>query len=182
FYANTTRYYIAVTWFIFLGVLLFLPILQHFIGRDFRSGLSVVPILLAANLFLGLYYNLSIWYKLSNKTHLGAIISLIGSLLTIVLNVWWIPIWGYLGSAYATLICYSSMCIISYFWGQRHYPIPYPIPLLLLYTLTALVLWQIDSRLFIASAVGQYGFKIFLLSAYIGIIVYLEKRQAFSKQ
>ena len=182
FYANTTRYYIAVTWFIFLGVLLFLPILQHFIGRDFRSGLSVVPILLAANLFLGLYYNLSIWYKLSNKTHLGAIISLIGSLLTIVLNVWWIPIWGYLGSAYATLICYSSMCIISYFWGQKHYPIPYPIPLLLLYTLTALVLWQIDSRLFIASAVGQYGFKIFLLSAYIGIIVYLEKRQAFSKQ
>lgn len=124
-YADVMNWFVIFCCFIFMVVTLFIDYFGLFIGKDFRVGLGVVPILLLANLFLGIYVNLSIWYKLTDRTMTGAYVSLGGALLTIVLNVLLIPKLGYMGSAYATLICYASMAGVSYLLGQKFYPVPY---------------------------------------------------------
>lgn len=124
-YADVMNWFVIFCCFIFMVVTLFIDYFGLFIGKDFRVGLGVVPILLLANLFLGIYVNLSIWYKLTDRTMTGAYVSLGGALLTIVLNVLLIPKLGYMGSAYATLVCYASMAGVSYLLGQKFYPVPY---------------------------------------------------------
>src|SRR5699024_10559884 len=94
-------------------------------SSDYWQALNIVPVLLLANLFLGIYYNLSIWFKLSDRTYFGSWISIFGAVITIVLNIILIPLMGYEGSALVTLICYVSMSVASYYLGQKHYPIPY---------------------------------------------------------
>ncbi|NUM49721.1 MAG: polysaccharide biosynthesis protein [Flavobacteriales bacterium] len=140
-YARVMLYFIIVCNLIFLGVMLNISWIQYFLGGAFREGLHVVPVLLMANLMLGVFFNLSIWYKLTDKTHYGAWLSIIGATLTVVLNVWWIPIWGYTGSAWATLICYSIMCVLSYFIGQKYFPIQYPVLKILLYLALSVILY-----------------------------------------
>ena len=124
-YARVMKYFVVACLFIFLGIMMFMDVVQYFVGKEFRVGLAVVPILLMANLFLGVYFNLSIWYKLTGQTLYGAWIAMGGAAITILLNIWWIPLFGYHGSAWATLICYFSMMAISYLYGQKHYPVPY---------------------------------------------------------
>jgi O-antigen/teichoic acid export membrane protein len=124
-YAVVMNYFVIFCVFIFLLVTLYLDVFQYFIGAEYRAGLAVVPILLLANLFLGVYVNLSVWYKLSDRTGLGAWVSLGGAALTVALNLWWIPLWGYMGSAWATLACYAGMALVSYGLGRRYYPVPY---------------------------------------------------------
>jgi O-antigen/teichoic acid export membrane protein len=124
-YALVTRYFSLAGAVAFLVVTLYLDLFQYFIGPAFREGLVVVPILLMANLALGLYYNLSIWYKLTDKTHVGAWIALAGAALTLMLNAWLIPRMGYVGSAWATLSCYAAMTLACWWWGRKHYPVPY---------------------------------------------------------
>ncbi len=124
-YAQVMDYFVIVCLGIFLLVTLYIDVFKYFIGKPFYEGLKVVPILLLANLCLGIYYNLSIWYKLSDQTRKGAMISLVGAGITIGLNIWWIPVFGYAGSAWATFICYFSMMLICYFMGMKYYPIPY---------------------------------------------------------
>lgn len=127
-YAQVMHYFVIVCATIFLVVVLYLDIFKYFIRTEsYWEGLKVVPILLIANIFLGMYYNLSIWYKLTNKTRLGAIVSIIGACITLALNILWIPLYGYMGSAWATLICYGSMAVMSYVLGQKYYPVPYPL-------------------------------------------------------
>lgn len=126
-YAMVLKFFVIFCVFIFLLVTLFIDFFKYFVGEEFRAGLEVVPILLMANLCLGVYINLSIWYKLTDRTLMGALVSLAGAALTIVLNVWWIPLFGYVGSAWATLACYSSMAIVSYLLGQKYYPVDYDV-------------------------------------------------------
>jgi O-antigen/teichoic acid export membrane protein len=126
-YAKVLNFFIIFCVFIFLLVTLYIDFFKYFMGEEFRAGLNVVPILLMANLCFGLYVNLSIWYKLTDKTLMGAFVSLIGAGLTVALNVWWIPTIGYVGSAWATLACYASMVILSYLLGQKYYPVAYDI-------------------------------------------------------
>jgi O-antigen/teichoic acid export membrane protein len=126
-YADVLNFFVIFCVFIFLLVTLFIDFFQYFVGEEFRAGLEVVPILLMANLCLGIYVNLSIWYKLTDRTLLGAFVSLSGALLTIALNIVWIPKFGYIGSAWATLLCYSSMAIVSYLLGQKYYPVNYDV-------------------------------------------------------
>jgi O-antigen/teichoic acid export membrane protein len=97
----------------------------------------VVPILLLANLFLGVYYNLSVWFKLTDKTYYGTYIGAAGAVLTIALNFVLIPILGYLGSAWATLACYFMMAGLCWWLGERHFPVPYPVGRLLLWLVVA---------------------------------------------
>lgn len=132
-YAEVLKYFVIFCMFIFLLVTLYIDFFKYFIGGEFRSGLHVVPILLLANLFLGVYVNLSIWYKLTDRTLMGAMVSLAGALLTIQLNLYWIPLYGYLGSAWATLVCYAGMALASYFLGRRYYPVAYDIKRILGY-------------------------------------------------
>jgi len=125
-YAQLMNYFVIIVALIFLGTTMYLKdIFIYFIGPRYREGAAVIPILLLANLCLGIYYNLSIWYKLTNKTIYGAYLSVFGAVVTLILNFWLIPIIGYMGSAWATLICYFSMMVGSYFIGQKHYPIDY---------------------------------------------------------
>jgi O-antigen/teichoic acid export membrane protein len=133
-YARVMKFFVITVCFMFLAVALFLDIWKHFIQNEtFWKGLNVVPILLMANIFIGIYYNLAIWYKLSNKTMAGAWITIIGSLVTIGINYLFIPRYGYLACAWATFFCYGIMMVISYTWGQKNYPVPYAKKKLLAY-------------------------------------------------
>lgn len=143
-YAEVMNYFVLVCLFLFLLVMLFIDVFQHFIGPSYREGLKIVPILLLANMFLGMYYNLSIWYKLSDQTNKGALISLIGAAITIALNLWWIPLFGYMGSAWAHFGCYLSMMVICYFMGKKYYPIPYHTGKVIAYMVFALGLYLIS--------------------------------------
>lgn len=132
-YAQVLRFFVIFCVFIFLLVTLYLDFFKYFIGAEFRAGLAVVPILLMANLCLGIYVNLSVWYKLTDRTLLGACVSLAGAGLTIALNLLWIPTLGYIGSAWATLACYASMAVVSYLLGRIYYPVAYPVLRILAY-------------------------------------------------
>ena len=125
-----------------LAVAVFLPAASQLFLRDpaYRTGSDVVLILLAANVCLGLYYNFSVWYKVTDATGVGAVISVGGALLTIALNVAWIPRFGFYGCAWATLVCYAAMMATTYLWGQRRYPVPYHIGAMVGYSAAALAL------------------------------------------
>lgn len=125
-YAKIMNYFIAAVCLVFLGVALNIDIFKHFIQNEaYWVGLGVVPILLVANVFLGIYYNQSIWYKLSGQTRFGAYIAIGGMTITVLINVIFIPIYGYWASAWATLIVYGLQMVASYWLGQKYYPIKY---------------------------------------------------------
>jgi O-antigen/teichoic acid export membrane protein len=159
-YARVMQYFIIICSIIFVGVLLFLDIFKNFIGQSYHSGLKVVPILLLANLFLGAYYNLSIWYKLTDKTRLGALVSVIGAAITIILNYLWIPTYGYEGAAWSTLVCYLSMAVMSFYLGQHYYPVPYPTKRILSYLALALTTYLISELIR-----DNLGYSIFQMIA-----------------
>ena len=126
---------------IFLGVIAYMDLFQYFVSEEYRVGLKVVPILLLANFCLGIYYNLSIWYKVSDKTIYGAYISAIGAAITLILNFILVPRFGYMGAAYTTLICYAAIMIICWAIGQKFYPVKYPIKRFFTYLILALGLF-----------------------------------------
>lgn len=174
-YAQVMKYFVIGCSLIFLGVMVNMDIIKFFIGEKFHSGLHVVPILLFANLCLGIFFNLSIWYKLSGQTKYGAYLAVYGAVVTIVLNVWWIPIYGYHGCAWATLICYGSMMVLSYFLGQKNFPVRYELKSILGYLATALVLYALSyymerAQLVIAPLkifVNNLLVLIFLIAVYL---------------
>lgn len=175
-YALVMKYFVIVCSFIFLGVMLYMDLIKHFVRKEeYWVGLGVVPYLLFANIFLGIFYNLSIWYKLSGKTRYGAAISLIGATITIVLNFILIPRVGYMGSAITTLICYATMVVISYFLGQKYFPVNYPIKRILTYLLTALSIYLISTLIIIDSKLISYSVNVLFLAAFIGLVIILEK-------
>ncbi len=140
-YAKATKYFIICGLMIFLGVMFYIDFIKYFIDVDYHEGLKVVPVLLLANLFLGIFYNFSIWYKLNDMTKYGAYLAIFGAIITIVLNLILIPIYGYVGSAWATLICYVSMTLLSFYWGQKYYKVPYHILNAVFYFVLALALY-----------------------------------------
>jgi O-antigen/teichoic acid export membrane protein len=145
-YARVMKFFVITICFMFLGVVLFLDIWKYFIqNKELWKGLKVVPILLLANMFLGIYYNLSIWYKLSNKTMAGAWITLIGAAVTLVINAIFIPYYSYMACAWATFFCYGTMMVVSFIWGQKAYRVPYAWKKLVAYMVIAVALYGIYS-------------------------------------
>lgn len=133
-YSLMMQVFVLVALSIFLFIVLYLDVIKFIIPtEEYHKGLSIIPIVLMANICLGVYYNLSVWYKVTNKTKYAAIISTIGAVLTLVLNIIFIPIYGYMAAAWATLVCYGSMMIISFYFGQIHFKIPYKIKSILIY-------------------------------------------------
>jgi O-antigen/teichoic acid export membrane protein len=130
--------------FIFLGVMLNIDIIKYLITEKYWPGIKIVPILLIANMFLGIFYNLSIWYKLTDKTKLGAVVSIIGAAITIILNFLLVPVMGYMGAAWATLACYFAVMVISYILGQKYYPINYNLRKFFLYLGVSLLLYALN--------------------------------------
>lgn len=177
-YANLMRYFVAFTGLIFLGVNVYIDTIKEFIrDESYHEGLQVVPILLLANLFLGIYFNLSVWYKVSEKTRYGAYLSVFGALVTLAFNFVLIPSMSYLGSAYATLVCYFSMCVASYVLSRKHYPIPYDLKRIFLYLFTAIALyytWLIFNQ---ANFFSNYLLSTFLCLVYMFIVLVSEKQK-----
>jgi O-antigen/teichoic acid export membrane protein len=169
--AIVLNYFMATCCFIFIVVLLYLNLFMYFVGEDFRSGSGVVPVLLMANLFLGVYIYLSLWYKLSGETHYGAWFSIIGAAITIALLVSMVPVWGYMGAAWATLLCYGCMMILSFVTGQKHYPIPYDIKALLILLTGALAVYFINLKVQhdLSSLSLKESIKIILLFIYASL-------------
>ena len=134
-YADVLKYFTIIMAFIFLGVTIFYDVIKGFLGSEYHDdrGFLVVSILLLANLFLGIYYNLSIWYKLTEKTKYGAYLSIFGAIITLSLNFTLIPVLGFVGCAWATLVCYFSMTVASYYLGKRHFSVPYQVKRIALY-------------------------------------------------
>ncbi len=178
-YATVMNYFVLICLGLFLLVMLFIDVFKHFINERYWEGLHVVPILLIANLFLGVYFNLSIWYKLSDNTNKGAIISITGAAITIVANLLLVPHFGYTGSAWATLICYVSMVVICYLLGAKYYPIPYQVGRFMIYLTIALTIYGVSlwiQPLYQNSHFMQYGVNGLLLLGFTGIAFVFERR------
>jgi O-antigen/teichoic acid export membrane protein len=178
-YAKVMKFFVISLCVMFLLVMLYIDIWKLFIQNPaMYVGLKVVPILLIANMFLGVYYNLSIWYKLSNKTMAGAWITLFGALITILINYLAIPHFGYMASAWATFFCYGSMMVVSYFWGQQVYPVPYATKKLIAYFIITLLVYGINILLHLVSTNQpfNYLFASILLFAFIVFVVRIEKK------
>ena len=146
-YARVMHVFVFAGGSIFLGVTLFMDVAKYFVSPAYFGGLHVVPILLLANLFLGMYYNQSVWYKLADKTRWGMYLSFFGAAITLVGNWLLIPEIGYLGSAYTTLVCYFMMMGASYLLGQKHYPVPYNLERLARYVGLALLFFFLEGWL-----------------------------------
>jgi O-antigen/teichoic acid export membrane protein len=176
-YARVTHYFALFCLFIFLLVSFYLDYFKLFIRNTaYYEGLPVVPILLLANMFLGIYFNLSIWYKLSDKTLYGAYISVAAAFLTIVLNWVSIPSMGYLGAAYTTLFVYAVMCVAAYQFGKKIYPVPYKVNAFLSYLSFGLFLYLIN--LVLPQILGVLSLNMargFMLMLFLFIVYHIEK-------
>ena len=142
-YRDAMRWFVIFGMVIFLGVMYYLDVLRHFIAASYFSGLKVVPILMVAELFFGVFFNLSVWYKITDRTVWGMWLSLLGLVVTVGLNVLLVPRYGYIGCAWAAFGCYGVMMLASYVVGRRHYPIGYNVPRLMLYFVSGLVFWVV---------------------------------------
>jgi O-antigen/teichoic acid export membrane protein len=180
-YADVMKFFVIICSLIFLGTMCNMSWIQAFVGPRYRSGLSVVPILLLANLCLGVFFNLSIWYKLSGETRYGAYLTVYGAIVTLALNFLWIPslgyFGGYMGSAWATLICYATMMVISYVIGQRKYFIDYDLPRILGYLFICLTLFALSRYIQTGYAWGDLLLNNVLFLVFILLIFTKEKEQ-----
>lgn len=179
-YARVMKFFVITICLMFLVVVLFLDVWKYFIRNEvFWEGLGVVPILLLANMFLGIYYNLSIWYKLSNKTMAGAWITVVGALLTVIINRAFIPTYGYFACAWATFLCYGSMMVLSYVWGQKNYRIPYATRKLVAYLVISVALYGLHVlfRHLHLGAWADRGFGLVLFSLFGLLIVNVERKE-----
>jgi O-antigen/teichoic acid export membrane protein len=179
-YARVMKFFVIVICVMFLVVALFIDIWKYFLQKPvYWTGLKVVPILLLANMFLGIYYNLSVWYKLTNKTMAGAWITLIGAAITIVINYLFIPSFGYIACAWATFITYGTMMVISFVWGQKEYRIPYAWKKLVAYITIVVILYFIH-LLFLQLNPGIWpdrGVAMVLLVGFIIFVLNVEKKE-----
>ena len=186
-YAKVGQMFALVGSIVFLGIALYIDVIQFILGKDFRSGVDVVPILLLAYLAFGMFYNFSIWYKITDKTRFGAYIAVVGAIITIVMNFILIPKMSFYGSAYAALTCFTFMALAAYFVGQKHYPIPYPMKKIGYYIGLAIAFFLISLKL--NEYMGIEGWMLLVsntvvLLGYL-IIIYLtdgrELRQLIAK-
>lgn len=172
-YALIMNYFILAISLIFVGVVANIEILKEFIDKPYWVGLNVVPILLFGYVSLGIYMNLSIWYKLSDQTKYGLYISGVGAIITIILNLIFIPLYGFMASAWVSLIAYTSMMILSYILGQKNYPIPYDIKRNIIYLIISVIIVWFSFVFFERNIIiGNILFILFGL-----VILYIEREQ-----
>jgi O-antigen/teichoic acid export membrane protein len=180
-YARVMKFFVITICGMFLFVSLYLNIWKILFIHDEKmwAGVKVVPILLLANMFLGIYINLSIWYRLTRKTTAGAYITLIGAGITIAVNFIFIPYFSYMACAWATFLCYGTMMVISYLWGQKSYPVPYAWKKLVAYIVIVVILYFIHRgiiSLWHNTALNYTVATLFLIL--FGLLIYrIEKKE-----
>lgn len=172
-YADAMKMFVITSFLIFLGMVFYLDILQFLVREDYRSGIKVIPIVLFSYIFQGVFFNLSLWYKLIDKTYYGAVFSVIGVLITVAINLIFVPKYSYMASAWASFVCFFTMMLISYFMGQKHMPIRYDLKTLGIYTVLSLVLYVISLLIKTPFMWLNILFKTLLLA---GFLVFLIKR------
>mgnify|MGYP003884734071 CR=1 FL=1 len=173
-YAKILNYFIIVGALVFVGIVVFIDVLKRpFINEAYWDAIIIVPIVLLANLFLGVYHNLAIWYKLTDKTRFAMLFSIIGAIITIIVNVVMIPKVGFIASAWATLMAYGIMMLLSYFIGKKHYPVPYNIKKTISYLGTATLISFVSFKFFLkkAKALLLLSFFVFFKVPAIGFVL-----------
>ena len=175
-YAQVLNWFVIFCCFIFLLVTQYMGIFKYFVGADYREGLHVVPVLLIANLLLGIYVNLSIWYKLTDRTMMGAWVSLTGSGITIACLLVLVPRFGYTGAAWAHVACYGSMVLISYCLGRRFYPIPYDLKRVGGYMLVALALYGAAHAIVITTGAHSLMIGTLAMAAFLAVVLVADGR------
>ena len=176
-YAQVMKYFIIFCLFIFLGVILFIDLVKFFIDSKYHEGLFVVPIILLGNMFLGIFYNLSVWYKLSNLTKYGAVIAIIGATVTIIINVIFVPEYSYTASAWGHFTCYLVMMIISYFWGRKYMKVPYKILEIGKYFVAAAFVYVLNLIIQIEDIYINLGVNALIFMAFVLFVYLFEKNK-----
>ena len=170
-YAQAMKFFIIFTLLAFLAVMFYLDILRHVIGRDYWDGLRVVPIVMAAEIFMGIYFNLSFWYKLIDETRWGAYFSLTGCIILILMNIFLVPKYGYIACAWAGFTGYGVAMLLSYFVGQKKYPIQYDLKAIGMYVLLATVLYVAAEYVSIDNIYLRMAYRTVLLLLFIAYVV-----------
>lgn len=170
-YAQAMKFFIIFTLLAFLAVMFYLDILRHVIGRDYWDGLRVVPIVMVAEIFMGIYFNLSFWYKLIDETRWGAYFSLTGCIILILMNIFLIPKYGYITCAWAGFTGYGVAMLLSYFVGQKKYPIQYDLKAIGMYVLLAAVLYVAAEYVSIDNIYLRMAYRTVLLLLFIAYVV-----------
>lgn len=170
-YAQAMKFFIIFTLLAFLAVMFYLDILRYVIGRDYWEGLKVVPIVMAAEMFMGVYFNLSFWYKLTDETKWGAYFSITACTVVILMNVFLIPVYGYIACAWAGFTGYAVAMLLSYFVGQKKYPIQYDLKSIGGYVLLALILYAVGEWMPVGDTVLRLLLRTVLLFVFIAYII-----------
>jgi O-antigen/teichoic acid export membrane protein len=171
-YADAMKYYILIALFLFLGMVLYMDIFKYFIpNKSYWVGLKVVPIVMLSFIFQGVFFNLSLWYKLTDKTMYGAWFSILGTIIIVSLNIVLVPIYSYMGCAWAALVCFFVIMVVSYFFGQKYMPIKYDLKTIGFYTAVTIMLYIISTFIDTPYRFLNIGLKSILMIGYLVLLV-----------
>lgn len=170
-YSAAMKYFFIFSLLAFLTVMFYMDILRYMVARDYWEGLSVVAIVMGAEIFKGIYFNLSFWYKLTDETQWGAYFSIIGCAVILVLNIWLVPTYGYVASAWASVAGYGVITLLSYIIGQKKYPVSYPLKDMAVYLILAAALFVLSQEVVIYNVVLRLAFRTLLLLVFIAYIL-----------
>lgn len=170
-YGAAMKFFFIFSLLAFLAVMFYMDILRYMVARDYWEGLSVVAIVMVAEIFKGLYFNLSFWYKLTDETQWGAYFSIIGCAVILALNIWLVPTYGYVASAWASVAGYGVITLLSYLIGQKKYPVSYPLKQMAVYLVLAAVLYVVGEEVVIANFWLRLAFRTILLLLFVAYIV-----------
>ena len=170
-YAGAMKYFFIFSLLAFLAVMFYMDILKYMVAPDYWEGLSVVAIVMGAEILKGIYFNLSFWYKLIDETRWGAYFSLIGCVVILVLNVWLVPHYGYVASAWASVAGYGVITLLSYFIGQKKYPVDYPVREMTVYLIFAALLYVASIYIYPENSILRLAFRTLLLAVFVAYII-----------
>ena len=170
-YAKAMKYFFIFSLLAFLAVMFYMDILRYLIAPDYWEGLGVVAIVMGAEILKGIYFNLSFWYKLTDETKWGAYFSIIGCAVILILNIWLVPRYGYVASAWASVAGYGLITLLSYVIGQKKYPVVYPLKDMTVYLVFAAVLYIFSEEISIANVFARLAFNTLLIVCFAGYIL-----------
>lgn len=174
-YRDAMKWFVVFAMVIFMVVMFYLDILRYFISPKYWEGLKVVPVIMIAEFFFGIFFNLSLWYKLTDRTQWGMWFSLTGLVVTLMMNLLLVPVMGYMGCAVAAFVCYGVMMVASYVVGRMKFPIGYNVPRLAGYFFLAMALYAISLILTVSSECINYVLRAGLMALYLLVVLKVEK-------
>lgn len=170
-YADAMKFFVIFALLVFLAVVFYLDILKYIVSKNYTAGTVIVPIAMMGEIFFGMYFNLSVWYKLTDKTKYGAYFSVFGCFIQVAINIIFVPVYGYIASAWATFICNLIIMTISYFIGQKYYPIKYDLKNIFLYFVLAVVFYIAAMYPQIDNEILRLAYRTIFLIVFTAIII-----------